>query len=79
MKKLSALNFSESALKLMGNFLNQRTQKVKVNGKQSNWNELARGVPQGTVLGPLKFNLHVNYSNDCIDSNSRLFQYAMIV
>ena len=57
MKKLSALNFSESASKLMGDFLTQRTQKVKGNGKQSDWIELARGVPQGTVLGPLMFNL----------------------
>ena len=76
MKKLSALNFSESALKLMGDFLNQRTQKVKVNGKQSDWIELARGVAQDTVLGPLMFNLYVNDLNECIDSNSRLVQYA---
>ena len=70
------MNFSESALKLMGDFLNQRTQKVKVNGKQSVWIELARGAPQGTVLGPLMFNLFVNDLNDSIDSKSQLIQYA---
>ena len=76
MKKFGALNFSESALKLMGDILNQRTQQVKVNGKQSDWIDLTRGVPQGTVLGRLMFNLHVNDVNDSIDSNSRLVQYA---
>ena len=46
MKKLSALTFPESALKLMGDFLNQRTQKVEVNGKQYDWIEQTRGIPK---------------------------------
>ena len=35
MKKISGSNFSESTLKSMEDFLNQRTQNIEVNDKQS--------------------------------------------
>ena len=58
--KLSAYGFSRSALKSVHSYLNQRQQRVKVNGSFSNSKWTSLGVPQGSVLGPLLFKLDIN-------------------
>ena len=55
------------------NFLKQRKQRVVVDGIQSDLVTVDSGVPQGTVLGPILFLLHINDLPSVISSKVRLF------
>ena len=57
----------------MKSFLCNRHMRVIVEGEFSSEVVVDSGVPQGTVLGPLLFLVHINDLPDCVKSSVRLF------
>ena len=57
--KLEAYGFQTDALNLVYDYLSNRKQRVKINETFSCWKNIEYGVSQGSILGPLLFNIHL--------------------
>ena len=57
--KLEAYGFQIDALRLVYDYLSNRKQRVKLNKTFSSWRDIDHGVPQGSILSPLFFNIHL--------------------
>ena len=58
--KLNAYGFDYNSIKLLYNYLTGRFQRVRVNSRYSSWSKILFGVPQGSILGPLLFNIYLS-------------------
>ena len=54
-------------------FLTGTSQPVVVNGADSNWSQVTRGILQGSVSGPLPFLLLINDMPDDVMSSIKIF------
>ena len=72
--KLNNAGITGILLKWFNCYLSDRTQRVFVNGSQSKECKVPSGVIQGSVLGPLLFNIFVSDLPNCVDS--KLIMYA---
>lgn len=73
LSKLKHYGIDKNIWHWISNFLKQRKQCVVVDGKSSRLVNVDSGVPQGTVLGPILFLLHINDLPSVVSSKVRLF------
>ena len=58
--KLRIYGLDDTALQWIRTYLQQRTQYVTIGGQNSTMRHVKRGVPQGSVLGPVLFSIFTN-------------------
>ena len=73
--KLHSYGFSKGACQMLLSYLTHRQQRVKLKDVRSEWKITNRGIPQGSCLGPLIFNIFLNDIFMDI-RNCKLFNYA---
>jgi hypothetical protein len=71
--KLHAYGIQGNVHRWILSFLDNRRQRVCVNGSFSEWSPVTSGIPQGSVLGPILFVTYINDMPDTVSSMCKLF------
>ena len=73
--KLEAYGFNHLSLAYIYSYLSDRKQRTKVNNSFSEWADTKSGIPQGSIIGPLLFNIYINDIFFIVDER-KLANYA---
>ena len=56
---MHAYGFDAKSLKFIDSYLAGRKERVKINSSFSEWSEVQYGVPKGSIMCPLLFNIYL--------------------
>ena len=74
--KLSAYGFDENACMMMANYFTNRQQRVKIGDARSQWLNIQRGAPQGSLMGTFIYNILTNDMLYMINDLCEIYNYA---